>query len=179
MSEPTKGEVFAFWRPWLENHINNLGEPCCWACGKQWGQKYNITNKAPITLEKLWTDVEPLQLFPIKTTRLGGPIDVDNLFLLCQECVDLSPHTTSVRGFLQWVANQDNQMRRIAEVKRELKNFNLEDDLDWVSKASQNPVFKKWLATNIAYLLNEDENGNKVSPSTYFAAIYEFKHKDN
>ena len=91
MTIPKKSEIFLHWKQWLHDNGFDWGEPSCWACGKWWVTKYDITDPhvSDEELAKNYDRVKPLQRCHIVPRSLGGSDDVSNLFLMCKECHNL------------------------------------------------------------------------------------------
>lgn len=66
MTMPTKAQIFEHWMDWLDKRGIDWGEPCCWACKRDFNAKYDL-NKPSATPEDIinnW-DWAPLQRCPI------------------------------------------------------------------------------------------------------------------
>jgi hypothetical protein len=44
MTMPNKGDIFEYWKDWLNENGFDWGEPSCWACHRWWDTKYNNIN---------------------------------------------------------------------------------------------------------------------------------------
>ena len=181
MTPPKKSDIVKYWAPWLMKNGFDLGEPSCWACGRWWGTKYDIKNK-DASWEEIynnWNKVRELQICHIVPKSLGGAYEPSNLFLLCRECHDLAPDTTSKEQFMNWVKKQSWIERIAYSIKNEMKNFNLDEkDYEDINKIVNSEEFKEWLKENVSLHFNQHLYGPKLKISTIFAAVIEFKkHK--
>lgn len=176
-SMPSKAEIFEYWKDWLIKEGFDLGEPCCWACGRWWDTRYDVQDPEASwdEIRRAWNRV-PLQRCHIIPRSLGGSNDPSNLFLMCRECHDRAPNTTSREAFLTWVKGQSWIKRRMAEIKEEMETFNIkEEDLEEMLQIVQSPGFIKWALKHIGIHLSQ-QSGPKITMSTIIAAILEYKN---
>ena len=78
-------------------------KPMCWGCGKPIISK---SEKQMLDLDKIWQDKEvanKLNRCHIKAKQFGGTDNVDNLFLMCEDCHIESPDTNNREAFFRWV----------------------------------------------------------------------------
>lgn len=103
MAMPTKAQIFEYWMDWLDKKEFDWGEPCCWACKRHFGAKFDL-EKPQSTREEIiknWNSV-PLQRCHIIPRQFGGEDTPSNLFLMCKSCHDKAPNTKSREIFLNW-----------------------------------------------------------------------------
>jgi HNH endonuclease len=103
---PSKAQLFDYWKD--KEVIVDWGEPECWACGRWWEDKYDISNSDASMKEirKIWNDV-PLQRCHIVPVSLGGSNHPSNIFLMCPDCHNQQPNTKSREAFLRWAKAQE------------------------------------------------------------------------
>lgn len=129
----THYEIFSYWKTKTLNELLNSqeltervvldwGEPSCWACGKpairnikEESQLQEKCKRDDGTFDyaSLWNDPRvksSLNRCHIKPSALGGKDEPSNLFLLCEECHQLSPDTINVNSFFRWVLNRRKDM---------------------------------------------------------------------
>lgn len=100
---------------------------------------------------------------------------MDNLFLLCKECHDLSPDATSKQAFLIWVSKQDYSKRLDDTIRKELRNFGFDkDDYERLREVVNSKAFLKWLDVNTGSHFNQRGLGNKYKVSTLTAGLWSF-----
>jgi hypothetical protein len=87
---PSKSQIFDHWKDRLAGFGISIHwrEPCCWACGFNYGARYRIKRPDVGWREVLrrWDDI-PLQRCHIIPRSLGGTNEVANLFLMCAASV--------------------------------------------------------------------------------------------
>jgi hypothetical protein len=109
---------------------------------------------------------------------LGGSDDVSNLFLMCKECHDIAPNTTSSDHFFQWVENQSWFSRQISQHISEMKTFGItEKDGEEITKILHSDDFNQWCKNNIGLHWNQSGYGVKITPSTLYAALQAYRKK--
>jgi hypothetical protein len=145
---PAKSQIFEYWKNRLEklDFFVDWGEPGCWACGFHYDAKYDIrrSNAPWRDVLKCWDKV-PLQRCHIIPRSLGGANRASNLFLMCRECHDLAPNTTSRKIFFDWARRQRFWRREMAKMKSALESFGIEEaGLDALSDLMQSKNFKSW-----------------------------------
>lgn len=178
MSVPSKGEIFIHWQEWLDKNMFDWGEPSCWACGKWCGEKYNVQSPDETNFKALWNKV-PLQRCHIIPKSLGGSDDPENLFLMCTECHDLAPDTTSREVFLLWASKQNYSKRLDEKIKLGIEHFDLQDDIKSIMKFIHTKEYQEWFDENTSLHRLQNGRGGKLSFSTYFAAMYEYNKNFN
>lgn len=94
--------------------VYDWGEPCCWACEKPAIHDQDLERffdahpdtESPDFFKKLY-DLKSvrskLNRCHIHPNALGGADSPENLFLMCEECHELSPDTTNRTAFFRWV----------------------------------------------------------------------------
>ena len=146
MARPSKAEIVKYWKDWLIAHGFNLGEPACWACSCWWEPKYDIKdpNASWDEIYNCWNKVRQLQRCHIIPESLGGSNeDPSNLFLMCKQCHDLAPDTTSKEMFFTWIEKQSWLKRIYEEIKKDIANFDIaENEYEEVVKIIRSPDFK-------------------------------------
>lgn len=180
MTMPNKGDIFAYWIDWLIENGFDLGEPSCWACGWWWRTKYDNENPNASfdEIKKLWNKVTPLQRCHIVPKSLGGSDETSNLFLMCRECHDKAPNTTSKELFLTWVKSQNWAKRRESEIKEDLKAFDItESEVEDFFNVLRSSEFKKWSKNKMGIHMSQSGYGPKLTVSTLIAAVVEYKNK--
>lgn len=180
MTMPTNGEIFEYWKDWLNDNGFDWGEPSCWACRRWWGTKYDTQN--PKTswdeIKKLWNKVTPLQRCHIIPRSLGGTDNPSNLFLMCRDCHDKAPDTSSREKFLLWAKAQSWVKREIIEIKENIEVFGIkENELNEFVNILNSPDFKKWAKNNTGLHWNQQGHGIKLKKSTLIGAVIEYKNK--
>lgn len=177
---PSKAHIFSHWKSWLDQQNLDWGEPCCWACGKYWGTKYDL-NKPHATIKEIatnWNKVKPLQKCHIIPKQFGGSDDVDNLFLMCIECHDNAPDTRSKDAFFKWINKQDYSINFKEKVRKEIKTFELEDQIESINELLEKGNLPKEVTENLGIHFNQTKGGPSISISTFFAAFYEYLNRD-
>lgn len=178
MTMPKKGDIFEYWIDWLIENGFDLGEPDCWACGNWWGTKYDNENiNASLNeIKELWNKVTHLQRCHIIPKSLGGTDEPSNLFLMCRECHDRAPNTTSREIFLKWVDAQNWFRRGEIQIREELKAFDIkEDELEEFVKILKSLEFKKWSKNKMGIHMSQAGYGPKLTISTLLGAVVEYK----
>jgi HNH endonuclease len=120
---PSKSKIFDYWKD--KGVIIDWGEPSCWACGKWRSDYYDIKspNASMKEIRAVWNKISFLQRCHIVPVSLGGSNDPSNFYLMCAECHNLQPNTSSAEVFFRWVKNQ-SQWKRIED---SVKSFDLSD----------------------------------------------------
>ena len=180
MGIPSKGEILVYWKDWLIEYGFDINEPTCWACGTWWDDKYDI-KKVYASMEEIkehWNRA-PLQRCHIIPKSLGGSDDVSNLFLMCSECHDLAPDTTSREMFFKWVNTQNWLKRKFDRLKDALDSFGLnEKDVEELAVTLATMKDKKVLSEKMGIHFNQNGKGSEFSISSFIAAILEYQ-KEN
>ncbi|MFQ5979200.1 MAG: HNH endonuclease [Candidatus Heimdallarchaeota archaeon] len=180
-SLPSKAEIVNYWKDWLIENGFDLGEPSCWACEWGWNGKYDIIKPDASweEIRKAW-EAAPLQRCHVLAHSLGGPDDVSNLFLMCRECHDLAPNTTSQEAFLKWADSQNWFNRKINRIQEEAKAFNIkEEDFEEFTTIINSPGFKKWIKKNATLHFSQRGYGLDLTISTLVAAIWEYQKRNS
>ncbi|RJE91209.1 HNH endonuclease [Paenibacillus sp. 1011MAR3C5] len=174
MATPSKSKVFEDWMEWLNRRGLDWGEPCCWACGRHWGEKYCIDNPQASREEIIdnWNNV-PLQICHIIPRQFGGEDDPINLFLMCSDCHDKAPNTRSREAFLEWVEKQDYYADLGERLERELKNFGLDARLEEVNAIMVDEQLKKELLRSVGLHMNQARGGSQITLSSIVAVLAE------
>ena len=178
MTMPTKGDIFEYWKDWLIENGFDLGEPSCWSCGRWWDTKYDIQkpNASYDDIKELWNKVTPLQRCHIIPRSLGGLDSTSNLFLMCHDCHDKAPDTTSREIFLIWVKAQSWIKREFNEIKEHIETFGIEEnEFDELANIANSPDFQKWAKKNMGLHWNQQGGGIKLKKSTFIGALIEYK----
>lgn len=173
MSVPSKAKIFEYWMKWLSEKGMDWGEPCCWACGKFWWDKYDIKKPHATRQElmALWEHV-PLQRCHIIAKQFGGSDDVSNLFLMCIDCHDKAPNTRSTEAFFIWVEKQNWFENFSAEVMKELNTYGLQDRISEITELLHSGEIKSEMSKELGIHMNQKGRGAQITMSTYMAAIY-------
>jgi hypothetical protein len=175
---PSKAAIFRAWKSWLDENGIDWGEPCCWACGEFWWGRYDPSAKSRTDdLGRIWEAAEPLERCHIVPRSLGGSDDPENLFLLCLDCHDRAPNTTSREGFLQWVESQRGAWfnRRAKEIMSELEPFGLNDPHE-TEGLLDSPELRDWLRKNAGlHWPRSGKRGPRLTPSTFAVALWEVR----
>lgn len=181
MSLPSKAKIFEHWKTWLDKENLDWGEPSCWACGKI-DNKVNL-NKGLNTMKDIynaWNNTN-LQRCHIVPKSLGGSNDMSNLFLMCSECHDEAPDTTSKKIFLNWVKEQDYHWDVFEEAIKVFKMLGIDigkkEESDKFCKIIKSENFKKWANENIASHFNQKNKGSKMKVSSYVAGLVGFDYE--
>lgn len=183
MSMPSKAEIFKYWKDWLNESQSNWvdwGEPSCWACGKWWGTNYDL-NKPNLSLDEIcknWNRVRELQRCHIIPRSLGGTDEPSNLFLMCKECHDHAPNTTSRKMFMKWVEKQNWWKRWQIKVEEEIETFDLNpNEYNEIIEILMSAEFKRWSRENTGLHWNQKGYGVKLTLSTLLVAAIEYRNK--
>jgi len=184
MSMPSKADIFEYWKDWLDERCFDWGEPSCWACGRWWDTKYDVEDpNAPWEeIRKAWNKV-PLQRCHIIPKSLGGEDEPSNLFLMCKECHDRAPDTTSREAFFKWVENQNWTGRVFKSIEEEFKAFGFDEktpkEIEELSDMLISKDFKEWARNKIGIHFSQSGSGSQITPSTIVALLWEYsKNKD-
>lgn len=134
--------------------IDDLGEPCCMACGKPVGDDCEEADN----LSTRWNQrkvISSLNKCHILAVQFGGGDETENIFLMCERCHKASPDTRNRDAFFRWVYQRKRNFSfgidfkdGVTAVVEELKNrgytdyaFSLMqniDNQDIVSRLSSN-----------------------------------------
>jgi hypothetical protein len=174
MTMPTKAQIFEHWMEWLDRRGMDWGEPCCWACKRDFNIKYDL-NKPSATREdiiKNWERV-PLQRCHIIARQFGGEDIPENLFLMCKSCHDRAPNTKSREAFLDWVERQDYTALVQEDIMRELRNFELLDRIGDVNEMLADRELMKRFFSNSGFHMNQARGGSEITLSSIFVQIAE------
>jgi len=174
---PSKAAIFQAWKSWLDENGIDWGEPCCWACGEFWEGRYDTSVKSDSDLGRVWEKAEPLQRCHIIPRSLGGTDDPENLFLLCLDCHDRAPNTTSREAFLQWAKFQRGAWlnRRLKEIMPEFEAFGFNDPCE-VMELMESAELRDWIHKNAGWhRASSGKRGCRLTPSTLAVALLEIK----
>jgi hypothetical protein len=169
----TRLAILRHWSPWLAEHGIESDEPSCWACGYFWWWRHSNYR----TAEAGWNKA-PLNKCHIIADSLGGPDSPENLFLMCNECHDRAPNTSSRDAFLKWAIAQRNgpnnwANRQVRELTDALSDAGLaamdSDDLSALMRARP---FRDWCQNNMA--LHRSRKGAQLTFATVCAALSEY-----
>ncbi|WP_206669725.1 HNH endonuclease [Paenibacillus luteus] len=174
MTMPTKAQIFEHWMDWLDKRGFDWGEPCCWACKRDFNDTYDL-NKPSATREEIIKNWErtPLQRCHIIARQFGGEDIPDNLFLMCKSCHDRAPNTKSRGAFLDWVEKQDYTSLVQEDIMRELRNFELLDLIDNVGEMLADKELMKRFFNNSGFHMNQARGGSEITLSSIFVQIAE------
>jgi hypothetical protein len=178
---PSKAAIFRAWMRWLDENGIDWGEPCCWACGEFWWGRYDPNPRSrPDDLGKIWEAAKPLERCHIIPRSLGGSDDPENLFLLCIDCHDRAPNTTSREAFLQWAKSQRGAWckRRIEEIPSELEAFGLDDArrLEELIELLESSELRSWMRENAGlHWARSGKRGPRLTPSTLIVGLLEVR----
>ena len=157
--------------------IKDWGEPECWCCGHfvQKVYKHNTYNTDLQTekgIKKIWNYKEVQSTFNrchIYPKALGGSFHPSNLFLLCEDCHQLSPDTTNPKIFFSWILkhkevamrdlngwNEKEKEEAIQELDNMCDNFSI-DKIELMKYIHNN---KKELDTFLSS--NVNTHGNEI-----------------
>jgi hypothetical protein len=148
---PSKSQIFDHWKDRLAGFGISIHwrEPCCWACGFNYGARYRIKRPDVGWREVLrrWDDI-PLQRCHIIPRSLGGTNEVANLFLMCRECHDLAPNTSILEIFFEWARAQDWDERESARILAALQSFGVHSmDYRSYNEVIISDEFRSWMST--------------------------------
>jgi hypothetical protein len=178
MTLPKKSEIFLHWKPYLDQQGLGYDEPHCWACGYGWKRKSAPTNQSfsDDELANIYDREKHLQRCHIIPRSLGGSDDVSNLFLMCSECHDLAPNTSSSDSFFKWVEKQSWFSRRYSELLDGMKPFDIsEKDSKEIKKILQSDDFHQWWSKNGSLHHNQSGNDVATTASPLYATISAFQ----
>jgi 5-methylcytosine-specific restriction endonuclease McrA len=148
-SLPLKNAICEHWK----DHLPEVGilidwrEPGCWACGFNYGARYNIrrSDSSWNSILDCWNKI-PLQRCHIMPRSLGGTDSVENLFLMCRECHDVMPNTSIPEIFFRWARAQDWDAREDLKTRRAFESFRvLEADYEKLREVMISTAFKSWV----------------------------------
>ncbi len=153
--------------------------PICWSCGRQWKGKLKKKNTTWDDYVRAWENA-PLQRCHIVAKSLGGSNHPSNFFLMCRECHDLSPNTTSRQMFFRWVDRQDWWQRDAAQLRKALRDFDIdatdEHQINEFLTILQSDDFKSWSQGRIGiHRYQQLRRGSGISESTLIAAVVEYR----
>ena len=104
--------------------VEDWGEPCCWACGKQIDlSRYDgyADDIEKCNFGKIYGYAETrkhLQRCHIIPHSIGGSDDFEgNYFLLCKKCHEESPDTANPQNFFRWVYKKKSNSALSADFK--------------------------------------------------------------
>lgn len=169
--------------PWLDENGIDLGDPCCWACGGFWWGRYDPgPGSRSDDLGKIWDAAKPLERCHIVPRSLGGSDEPENLFLLCLECHDRAPNTTSREAFLQWVKSQRGAWykRRAEEIMLEYQAFGIKDpcEIEELEDLLESAELRDWIDKNTGlHWARSGRRGPRLTPSTFVAAVLEVRRQ--
>ncbi|WP_376708401.1 HNH endonuclease [Bradyrhizobium australafricanum] len=147
---PSKAQIYDYWKHRLSRlyfHVEPR-KPRCWACGFNYGARYDIKRPDAGWDEILqrWNRI-PLQRCHIIPRSLNGSDSLSNLFLLCRECHDLTPNTSIPEVFFRWGRTQNWELREDAKLRDAMRAFRIDTDslrqLDQVLNSSE---FRYWMS---------------------------------
>jgi hypothetical protein len=174
MAMPSKSKIFEYWMDWLDSRGIDWGEPCCWACGRHWGDRFCIDNPSATRNEIIdnWNNV-PLQRCHIIARQFSGEDIPDNLFLMCSDCHDRAPNTKSREAFLEWVEKQNYSIDLNELIMRELKNFGLDGRIEEINGLLKNEENYRELHSQSGLHMNQAKGGSQITLSSIVAIIAE------
>lgn len=175
---PSKAAIFRAWRSWLDERGIDWGEPSCWACGEFWWGRYDRSVESDSDFDRVW-EAAPLERCHIVAPSLDGTDDPENLFLLCRDCHDRAPNTTSREGFLRWVMLQRGAWwhRRANEMLTELEAVGLTDPRE-VAELLESPEVHDWVLRNTGmHWANTGKRGPRLTPSSLAIALLEIRNQ--
>lgn len=170
---PSKSEIFDHWKdafPFVD-----WGEPSCWACGWYWKRYAVRDSKAGMNkIYEAW-ERTPLQRCHIIPRSLGGNTDPSNLFLMCTECHDLAPNTTSRDIFLRWARSQSYIARLNKKLEQELESFDLTIETVFdLLETVKGEEFDLWMHENTGLHFPQSGYGktfSRMTLSTFLGAL--------
>lgn len=174
MSLPSKADIFEYWKDWLDKNGFDWGEPDCWACKRHWEDRYDVGPKPTWRMVRAAWNKVPLQRCHIIAKSLGGSDDVSNLFLMCRECHDLAPNTTSREVFFEWVEKQSWHKRMLKRIQEEIDIFGFTDRIPQVNDIINSEDFKTWFLENAGLHMSQAGDGTHFTISTLFAGVKEY-----
>ena len=148
---PSKSQIFDCWKDRLPEFGFRIHwrEPCCWACGYNYGARFRIkqSDVGSHEISRCWDNI-PLQRCHIIPRSLGGTNEVTNLFLMCRECHDLAPNTSIPEVFFEWARGQDWDARESAKILAALQSFGV-DSMDYrkFNEVLTSQAFASWWST--------------------------------
>lgn len=179
---PKKSEIFLHWKKYLDEKRWDFVVPHCWACGWSWMEipVERIEGYSFDELKSLYDKENHLQRCHIIADSLHGGNDVSNLFLMCRECHDLAPNTTSKEFFLKWVEHQSWFSRKASEILDGIKTFEIKDeDHAEITEILGSDEFKRWYLENTSLHRLQNGSGIKMTSSTLFAAVKAYQKMKN
>lgn len=133
MTVPTKWQLAQHWAGSAEREtyapmLQDIGEPCCFACGwysERWDKATPKASWERATLERAH----------IVPRSLGGADDASNVILLCNPCHQDSPDWRDPGEMARWIAERpDRSSKEVEELS------------DWCKAMQGVPEFKALLA---------------------------------
>ncbi|NPC50973.1 HNH endonuclease [Corallococcus sp. AB032C] len=178
MGTPIKRRILEHWKSWLIARGVDLGEPCCWACRKYWGDKFDVQRTdAPWDEVVACWEKTPLQRCHIVPRSLGGSDEPSNLFLMCAECHDLAPNLHAGDLFMKWVENQNHGKRLESQLKAAMDSFGMTgQELHGFGGTFVSDEFQQWFAENSG--LHGTQTGTQgvvLTMSTILGALIEYR----
>jgi len=114
----------------------------------------------------------PLQRCHIIPRSLGGNTDPSNLFLMCTECHDLAPNTTSRDIFLRWARSQSYIARLNKKLEQELESFDLTIETVFdLLETVKGEEFDLWMHENTGLHFPQSGYGKTFSRMTLSAFL--------
>ena len=102
-SMPSHYQIFQYWKDKMihgQTVVYDKSAPECWACGLIVNDIEDFSD-----LKSLWNSIgSSLQKCHIIPKALGGTYEEENIFLMCDNCHQEAPNTTSRDAFINWVA---------------------------------------------------------------------------
>jgi hypothetical protein len=119
----------------------------------------------------LWERI-PLQRCHIVPRSLGGSKKASNIFLMCRECHDRAPNTTSRTIFFDWARAQQFFDRELAKIKEALIAFGVaEADFDQLSDLAASKKFRAWANKRVGRHWPQSGYAPRSSRVTYSSMI--------
>lgn len=171
--------------------ISDSYVPCCWGCGRPvvrdsrldaWLDKLCTHDNEEDNLKQIWNDSKTksvLNRCHIIPGALGGKDEPSNLFLMCEECHQLSPDTVYPFVFFEWVIKRHKQMYwgklhpnyALQEVDKELRDEYNISLIDLVKKIGETGEKIEEGELNKFMCERIGTHGPKVVESSWIAAI--------
>jgi hypothetical protein len=182
MSVPSVKAILDYWytkeRLHEAKYFIDLGEPTCWACGQGWNGRYDVVGATFAQCVKAW-ERAPLQRCHIVPRTLGGATEPSNFVLMCLECHDRAPNTTSREVFFAWFKKQSWIKRESARLSEALEDagfdFKNEAEMKRITETLYSAEFREWSKARSSLHWGQSERqGAVLTHSTVVGLLREY-----
>ena len=99
--------------------IVDIGEPECWACGKQ--AIGSLEDEKQQSIIGIWNSAKGLERCHILSKQFGEQDEEQYYFLMCSKCHFDSPDTKDKKNFFQWVIYRRHHNSFYQQIQQTLK----------------------------------------------------------